>query len=288
MSDATLHIVRTLQDNFTMIANEFARNPEVTPRAARLFIYLASHSTGWKLSITATMNATGMGRGQVFSALNDLRRLGYVTRRQVVDEDDRFAGMEYQIFESPLPVEARDDVSARTSPRIPKSGTRNELGKQGESAGEARVPESGIRESRIRESDTLKKTNTKENQPKEHQGEEKPQAELAIPTPKKQTRATTLPEGWVPDKRVIDQMRAEHPNIDLRAEHMKFTDYFNSVAGQRGRKRDWNAAWRNWIRKAAEYAPQVQEDALDVARRMAAREQAEPTIFDNGQKGIEW
>ena len=280
MSDATLHIVRTLQDNFTMIANEFARNPEVTPRAARLFIYLASHSTGWKLSITATMNATGMGRGQVFSALNDLRRLGYVTRRQVVDEDDRFAGMEYQIFESPLPVEARDDVSARTSPRIPKSGTRNELGKQGESAGEARVPESGIRESRIRESDTLKKTNTKENQPKEHQGEEKPQAELAIPTPKKQTRATTLPEGWVPDKRVIDQMRAEHPNIDLRAEHMKFTDYFNSVAGQRGRKRDWNAAWRNWIRKAAEYAPQVQEDALDVARRMACLLYTSPSPRD--------
>lgn len=125
-------------------------------------------------------------------------------------------------------------------------------------------------------------------EPKEQEPGNETQAELAIPAPRKQARATTLPDGWVPDKSVIDQMRAEHPNIDLRAEHMKFTDYFNSVAGARGRKRDWNATWRNWIRKAAEYAPQVQEDALDVARRMAAREQAEPTIFDNEQKGIEW
>lgn len=125
-------------------------------------------------------------------------------------------------------------------------------------------------------------------EPTNKEPENEPQAELAIPTSKKQACATTLPEGWVPDRHVIDQMREEHPSIDLRAEHMKFTDYFNSVAGQRGRKRDWNATWRNWIRKAAEFAPAVQEDALDVARRMAAREQAEPTIFDSEQKGIEW
>ena len=145
MGNATLRIVRSLQDNFTMIANVFARNPEVSPRAARLFIYLASHNSGWRLSITAAMNATGMGRGQVFSALNDLRRLGYVTRRQLVDENDRFAGTEYQIFDLPLPEEERDDMTARTDPRVPKSVTRDEQGKCDVSAGEARVPKSGIR-----------------------------------------------------------------------------------------------------------------------------------------------
>lgn len=109
----------------------------------------------------------------------------------------------------------------------------------------------------------------------------------SAPAPKrKKARATTLPEGWMPDQPVIDQMRAEHPGVNLEAEHRKFTDYFNSVAGERGRKRDWNATWRNWIRRAGERAPVAQEDALDVARRMAAREQAEPTIFDSGQKGI--
>lgn len=125
-------------------------------------------------------------------------------------------------------------------------------------------------------------------EPEQQEPENEAQAELALPTRKKQTQATTLPDGWVPDKPVIDQMRTEHPNIDLRAEHLKFTDYFNSVAGAKGRKRDWNATWRNWIRKAAEYAPQVPEDPLDVARRMALRELAEPTIFDSEQKGIEW
>ena len=288
MGNATLRIVRSLQDNFTMIANVFARNPEVSPRAARLFIYLASHNSGWRLSITAAMNATGMGRGQVFSALNDLRRLGYVTRRQLVDENDRFAGTEYQIFDLPLPEEERDDMTARTDPRVPKSVTRDEQGKCDVSAGEARVPKSGIREKRIRESDTLKKTNNQENQPQEHQEEEEAQAELALPTPRRTKRATTLPENWVPDQRVIEQMAQEHPTVDLRAEHAKFTDYFHSVAGERGRKRDWNATWRNWIRRAGERAPAAQEDALEVARRMAAREGRGQSIFDVGQKEIEF
>jgi hypothetical protein len=39
---------------------------------------------------------------------------------------------------------------------------------------------------------------------------------------------------------------------EIRHEHKKFTDYWRGAAGQRGRKNDWNATFRNWLRKAAD------------------------------------
>lgn len=269
MSDTTLKIVGRLTDNFTMVPNEFTRSPEVTPRAARLYMYLASHQTGWKLSITAAVNATGMGRGTVFAALKDLRRLGYVKRYQVVDEDDRFAGTEYQVFALALAEVERDDVEAKTDPRIRKNGTRDELGEHDENAGESRVTEFGIRENGIPKNDTLKKTNTKKTNPQEDQGEENAQGELA-PPPSVSRRGTELPDGWVPDQSVIEAMREECPNVDLEREHRKFVDYWAAVPGAKGRKKDWNATWRNWIRRAAESAPQKRESFMDVGERLMA------------------
>nr|WP_065163842.1 hypothetical protein [Mycobacterium gordonae] len=65
-------------------------------------------------------------------------------------------------------------------------------------------------------------------------------------------KGTRLPDGWTPDQSVIDAMRAKYPDVDLRAEHDKFTDYWYAKAGRDARKADWNATWRNWIRREAE------------------------------------
>jgi len=40
--------------------------------------------------------------------------------------------------------------------------------------------------------------------------------------------------------------------IDGRVEHEKFCDYWAGVPGVKGRKLDWAATWRNWMRSAAE------------------------------------
>lgn len=73
--------------------------------------------------------------------------------------------------------------------------------------------------------------------------------------PRSDPRGTRLPDGWEPDRPVIEQMRAECPNVDLRAEHRKFVDHWAGAPGAKGRKVNWNATWRNWIRRAAEYGP---------------------------------
>lgn len=67
-------------------------------------------------------------------------------------------------------------------------------------------------------------------------------------------RGTRLPEGWMPDQSVIETMRAECPHVALQAEHTKFVDYWIAKAGKDACKVDWNATWRNWIRRAGESA----------------------------------
>lgn len=73
-------------------------------------------------------------------------------------------------------------------------------------------------------------------------------------TPRK--RGTRLDERWVPEDALIAQMRDECPGVDLRAEHRVFVDYWIAQPGQKGVKADWDATWRNWMRrKAADVRP---------------------------------
>lgn len=69
------------------------------------------------------------------------------------------------------------------------------------------------------------------------------------------TRGTRLPADWEPG----EEGKAFAEKQGLRngrasAELDKFRDYWASATGQSATKADWQAAWRNWVRKAVEYA----------------------------------
>lgn len=64
-----------------------------------------------------------------------------------------------------------------------------------------------------------------------------PEPELEV---KRSSRGTRLPENWNP--------RPEDGLNEIELE--KFRDYWRSVAGQKGVKRDWDATWRNWLRNS--------------------------------------
>ena len=72
---------------------------------------------------------------------------------------------------------------------------------------------------------------------------------------RKPARGHRLPEGWEPDRTLIQAMRLECPTVDLIAEHRKFTDYYLAAAGTNATKRDWPATWRNWRRAAERQQP---------------------------------
>ncbi|ACB92487.1 DUF1376 domain-containing protein [Xylella fastidiosa subsp. fastidiosa] len=68
--------------------------------------------------------------------------------------------------------------------------------------------------------------------------------------PKRSPHGSRLPDDWVPSE--VDVLYATQQGVDGRYEAEKFRDYWRSVAGAKGRKQDWEATWRNWIRRAAE------------------------------------
>jgi uncharacterized protein YdaU (DUF1376 family) len=61
-------------------------------------------------------------------------------------------------------------------------------------------------------------------------------------------RATRLQDNWQPSADMIQFCVTERPDLNWQAVANGFRDYWISVAGAKGRKADWQATWRNWIR----------------------------------------
>lgn len=79
------------------------------------------------------------------------------------------------------------------------------------------------------------------------------------PTPTHETKTRTrkghrLPEDWEPNALTGDTARtvAAWPPGAIERELAKFRDWAASANGPNALKKDWDAAWRNWLRKADE------------------------------------
>jgi hypothetical protein len=72
----------------------------------------------------------------------------------------------------------------------------------------------------------------------------------APPAAKDDAQGKRLPKDWA----LPDDWRAwalaERPGINVAEEAAKFADYWHGIAGAKGRKADWLATWRNWIRNS--------------------------------------
>lgn len=74
-------------------------------------------------------------------------------------------------------------------------------------------------------------------------------------------RGTRLPVGFeMPDEWLHWAMTERHwPAADARDEAASFTDFWHAKAGKDAVKLDWEATWRNWVRKARRVAVVVQQ-----------------------------
>lgn len=77
-----------------------------------------------------------------------------------------------------------------------------------------------------------------------------------LPFPKakgrKADRGTRLPADWQPSSELIDFARNEgFSDAKFERELASFRDYWLAASGPNATKRDWDAAFRNWLRKAA-------------------------------------
>lgn len=71
----------------------------------------------------------------------------------------------------------------------------------------------------------------------------------------KTAAGSRLPDDWKLPKSWGEWAIAEHPALseeEIRRQAAMFADHWHGKAGKDGRKADWGATWRNWIRRATE------------------------------------
>lgn len=67
--------------------------------------------------------------------------------------------------------------------------------------------------------------------------------------PKSKTAtATRLPADWVMSEQDSDFCKTERPDLSPEVVATRFRDYWIATPGAKGRKLDWSATWRNWVR----------------------------------------
>jgi hypothetical protein len=75
--------------------------------------------------------------------------------------------------------------------------------------------------------------------------------DVLLVTKESSKRRRPVPDGWQPSPAVADEMAQRYPTLQIRHEAEKFTDWH----GAKGNTFvDHDKAFRNWCRKAAEYA----------------------------------
>jgi uncharacterized protein YdaU (DUF1376 family) len=83
----------------------------------------------------------------------------------------------------------------------------------------------------------------------------------------KQT-ASRLPTDWMPNDEQIEYCKTKRPDLQWQQVAENFRDYWVSAPGVKGRKADWSATWRTWVRnEKAKFKPY--ENAKDKSRREA-------------------
>lgn len=73
--------------------------------------------------------------------------------------------------------------------------------------------------------------------------------EKKVPKSKASATATRLPADWVPDESQIAFCQIERPDLNPSTVAACFRDHWIAVPGVKGKKDDWKATWRNWVRR---------------------------------------
>lgn len=60
--------------------------------------------------------------------------------------------------------------------------------------------------------------------------------------------ASRLPQDWQPSELDVQFCKTTRPDLNHADIADAFRDYWIAVAGAKGRKLDWSATWRNWVR----------------------------------------
>jgi uncharacterized protein YdaU (DUF1376 family) len=113
---------------------------------------------------------------------------------------------------------------------------------------------------------SLKKEKRKKEKEKEKEADST-ESTVADAPAVRSPNGSRIPAGF-PTVDLIEWAERQRPDLDVRRSVDSFRDYWLAAPGARGRKADWSATWRNWIRN--ERGAPRGLPALPVSRAAAA------------------
>ena len=94
----------------------------------------------------------------------------------------------------------------------------------------------------------------------QYQEQKQYQKEEASPAAQPDPKGSRLSKDWVLPDDWQTWAAAERPDLDVTTVAYGFRDFWISKPGKDGRKLDWQATWRNWIRAQKQGARKVNDD----------------------------
>ena len=91
--------------NYTVMSNHHFKEKKMSLKAKGLLSLMLSLPDDWDYSISGLATLSKDGKDSIMSALAELEKFGYLTRKRLTNEKGQFAGVEYNIFEVPQPKE---------------------------------------------------------------------------------------------------------------------------------------------------------------------------------------
>jgi len=114
--------------NFTVMSNYHFKEKKMSLKAKGLLSLMLSLPDDWDYSIAGLTTLSKDGRDGVMSALGELEKFGYLERSRVINDKGQFAGVEYNIYESPQekPIAEKPNQENSTLEK-PNSGKPDQL-----------------------------------------------------------------------------------------------------------------------------------------------------------------
>lgn len=215
-------------DHFTIISNDWMRDSRLPFAAKGLLAWLAGHADGFDITEEAIIAVGPDGRGAIRTMTKALEEAGYLRRERAYSTEGG-STVDYLLSDPREGKNCLPEKGQNLPPRSEQEGQDVPAGQpEGQNSPLPSSPE---------DQEKNKKTSSSSRAPR-------------------LTTATRIPDDFIPDVKMRDWFADEklHHVIDARIEHEKFMDYFRAAPGVKGRKLDWPATWRNWMRSAADRA----------------------------------
>lgn len=100
-NDVTIKRIKDKTNGFTIVANDIFKRDDVSARAKGVYIYILTLPDDWQIYKSELYTHFSEGRGAIDTAFKELERLGYIEKQRAKDENGKFKGWNYIVYESP-------------------------------------------------------------------------------------------------------------------------------------------------------------------------------------------